>query len=192
MFQDRKEYRKNFNAAGLLSWGGETLTFNCYDVSVKGVMIEIAPGNFLSSIEDFETLMAQDPRAEVFVEELNLAGEADVIWVREERGRIMMGLEFQAVVHHAAKMWLKRYGYRKTEPFSAELYIGEEHIHVEGINRSARGLCVRTVEDHRDLRVNAAVKMQIPEFGLSAVGKVVWLSQNPEATTVGLQIIAFD
>lgn len=192
MFQDRKEYRKNFNAAGLLNWGGETLRFNCYDVSVKGVMVEIVPGNFLTQIEDFEALQTEAPRAEVFVEELNLAGEADVVWVKQERGRIMMGLEFQEVVHHASKLWLKRYGYRKTDPFTAELYIGDDHLHVDGINRSARGLCIRTHEHHRDLRVNAAVKMQIPEFGLSAVGKVVWLTEDADTTTVGLQILSFD
>ncbi len=44
MFKDRKEYRKNFNATGQLYVGGETLALNCYDVSVKGAMLEIAPG----------------------------------------------------------------------------------------------------------------------------------------------------
>jgi hypothetical protein len=140
MFQERKEYRKNFNAVGQLNVGGETLHFNCYDVSVKGAMIELVPGQLLSSVDDFEKLLCEDRRAEIFVEELMLAGEVSIVWVREERGRIMMGLEFETVVHNAEKLWLKRRGYRKTEPFTAELFIDKDRLHVDGVNRSTKGI----------------------------------------------------
>ncbi len=190
MFQERKEYRKNFNAIGQLNVGGETLRFNCYDVSVKGAMIELIPGHLLATVEDFENLLFEDRRAEVFIEELMLAGEVSIVWVREERGRILMGLEFESVVHNAEKLWLKRRGYRKTEPFTAELFIEKDRLHVEGINRSTKGLCVRMLVQHPGVKVNAPVKLQIKEFGLVALGKVVWVSVGEEATLVGLQIIS--
>ncbi|AEF99058.1 PilZ domain-containing protein [Methylomonas methanica] len=190
MFQERKEYRKNFNAIGQLNVGGETLRFNCYDVSVKGAMIELIPGHLLATVEDFENLLFEDRRAEVFIEELMLAGEVSIVWVREERGRILMGLEFESVVHNAEKLWLKRRGYRKTEPFTAELFIEKDRLHVEGINRSTKGLCVRMLVQHPGVKVNAPVKLQIKEFGLVALGKVVWVSVGEEGTLVGLQIIS--
>ena len=189
MFKERKEYRKNFNAPGQLNWGGETLQFSCYDVSVKGAMIELSAGELLTTIADFEALLAENRQAEIFVEELNLAGEVDVIWVRQERNRIMVGVEFKTVVHHAAKLWLKRYGYRKTEPFSAELFVDKDRLHVDGINRSTDGLCVKMAVNHPGLKVNAPVKMQIKELGLAAVGKVVWVTNNENETIVGLQIV---
>lgn len=190
MFQERKEYRKNFNAIGQLNVGGETLRFNCYDVSVKGAMIELIPGHLLATVDDFENLLFEDRRAEVFIEELMLAGEVSIVWVREERGRILMGLEFESVVHNAEKLWLKRRGYRKTEPFTAELFIEKDRLHVEGINRSTKGLCVRMLVQHPGVKMNAPVKLQIKEFGLVALGKVVWVSVGDEATLVGLQIIS--
>lgn len=190
MFQERKEYRKNFNAVGQLNVGGETLQFNCYDVSVKGAMIELLPGQLLATVDDFEKLLFEDRRAEVFIEELMLAGEVSIVWVREERGRILMGLEFEAVVHNAEKLWLKRRGYRKTEPFTAELFIDKDRLHVEGINRSTKGLCVKMSVQHPAVKVNAPVKLQIKEFGLVALGKVVWVSAKADATLVGLQIIS--
>lgn len=190
MFQERKEYRKNFNAVGQLNVGGETLQFNCYDVSVKGAMIELLPGQLLASAEDFEQLLFEDSRAEIYVEELMLAGEVRIVWVREERGRIMMGLEFETVVHNAEKLWLKRRGYRKTEPFTAELFIDKDRLHVEGINRSTRGLCVKLAVRHPAIKPNAPVKLQIKEFGLAALGKVVWVSPADEFALVGLQIVS--
>jgi hypothetical protein len=192
MFQERKEYRKNFNAVGQLNVGGETLHFNCYDVSVKGAMIELMPGQLLSSVEDFEKLLCEDRRAEIFVEELMLAGEVSIVWVREERGRIMMGLEFETVVHNAEKLWLKRRGYRKTEPFTAELFIDKDRLHVEGVNRSTKGLCVKLSMLHPAIKPNAPVKLQIREFGLAALGKVVWVSASDDSTLIGLQIITMN
>lgn len=192
MFQERKEYRKNFNAVGQLNVGGETLHFNCYDVSVKGAMIELMPGQLLSSVEDFEKLLCEDRRAEIFVEELMLAGEVSIVWVREERGRIMMGLEFETVVHNAEKLWLKRRGYRKTEPFTAELFIEKDRLHVEGVNRSTKGLCVKLSMLHPAIKPNAPVKLQIREFGLAALGKVVWVSASDDSTLIGLQIITMN
>lgn len=190
MFQERKEYRKNFNAVGQLNVGGETLQFNCYDVSVKGAMIELIPGHLLATAEDFEKLLFEDNRAEIFVEELMLAGEVTIAWVREERGRILMGLEFQSVVHNAEKLWLKRRGYRKEEPFTAELFVDKDRLHVEGVNRSTKGLCVRLSVQHPAIKPNTPVKLQIKELGLAALGKVVWVSHSGEVTLVGLQIIS--
>ena len=190
MFQERKEYRKNFNAVGQLNVGGETLQFNCYDVSVKGAMIELIPGNLLATAEDFEKLLFEDNRAEIFVEELMLAGEVTIAWVREERGRILMGLEFQSVVHNAEKLWLKRRGYRKEEPFTAELFVDKDRLHVDGVNRSTKGLCVRLSVQHPAIKPNTPVKLQIKELGLAALGKVVWVSHSGEVTLVGLQIIS--
>ncbi|MCQ8104623.1 PilZ domain-containing protein [Methylomonas sp. SURF-2] len=190
MFQERKEYRKKFNAVGQLNVGGETLQFNCYDVSVKGAMVELLPGQLLATVDDFEKLLVEDRRAEVFIEELMLAGEVNIVWVREERGRILTGLEFETVVHDADKLWLKRRGYRKTEPFTAELFVDKERLHVEGINRSTKGLCVRMPAPHPAVKVNAPVKLQIREFGLVALGKVVWVKEKTGAVLVGLQIIS--
>lgn len=190
MFRERKEYRKSFNAIGQLNIGGELLQFNCYDISVRGAMIEVTPGNLLASASDFEVLLAQDRRAEIYIEELMLSGEVSVVWVREDQGLIMMGLEFESVVHNAEKLWLKRRDYRKTEPFTALLFIDKEKLQVEGINRSARGLCVRLPAQCSQLKVNTPVKLQIKEFGLAAMGKVMWLNESKGLTTVGLQIIS--
>lgn len=190
MFRERKEYRKQFNAVGRLHIGGEVLAFNCYDVSVKGAMIEVLPGELLTTLADFEAFLVENSAAEIFVEELMLSGEVKIIWVREERSRIMMGLEFEAVVHNADKLWIKRRDYRKAEPFTAELFVDKEKLKVEGINRSLKGLCVRFPTQGKPIKVNTPVKLQVKEFGLGALGKVVWVRQTEELTTVGLEILS--
>ncbi|MBS3964317.1 MAG: PilZ domain-containing protein [Methylomonas sp.] len=191
MFRERKDYRKSFNAVGTLSVGGEMLRFNCYDVSVKGAMIEVVPGALLATADDFENLLREDRTAEIFIEELMLAGEVNVVWVRGERKRILMGLEFLSVVHNAHKLWLKRRGYRKTEPFAVELFIDKDRLHVEGVNRSLKGLCVRLAVQHPGVRVDVPVKLQINELGLAALGRIAWVKSEDDMILVGLQIMPF-
>lgn len=189
MFQDRKEYRKKFNAAGQLHVGGETLQLSCLDVSVKGAMVEIMPGELLATVNDFEALIGENRRAEIFVEDLMLAGEVDISWVRQEGSRIMMGLEFRNVVHNAHKLWRKRYNYRKEIAFSAELFVDKDRLNVDGINCSREGVCLRTSVNHPALNVDTLVKLRVPQFRLNALGKVVWLKQDGETITFGLHLI---
>lgn len=190
MFKERREYRKNLHAAGQLHVGGETLQLNCYDVSVKGARVEIIPGELLSSVADFEALLDENRRAEIFVKDLMMSGEVGIVWVREDAGKIMMGLEFHNVVHNANKLWRKRLNYRKEQPFSAELFVDKNHFRVEGINCSTDGVCVRMIGNHPSLKINALVKLQVKQFRLNALGKVVWIKQDEETFLVGLQIIA--
>lgn len=192
MTHERKDYRKNLNAIGQLHVGGEVLHFNCYDVSVKGMMIEVLPGQLLTSLEDFEALLREEDKGEIFVKELNLAGEVRVAWVRQEHRHLMMGLEFQNVVHHASKLWLKRRGFRKTQPFTADMFIGKEHMQVEGINRSTKGVCVRLMSHHPGIKVNAPVKLSIKELDFAAVGKVAWVSEEIDSTLIGLQVLPIE
>lgn len=189
MFQDRKEYRKNFNAEGRLYVGGETLQLNCYDVSLKGAMVEVKPGDLLTTIQDFEILLDEGRQAEIFVEELMLAGEVDIVWVKREHNRIMMGLEFRDVVHNAQKLWRKRRGYRKLEAFSADLFVDKDKLTLESVNRSVEGMCLKFSGSLPSIKPNVPVKVLVGELGLSALGKIVWVESNELTTRFGLQLV---
>lgn len=189
MLKDRKEYRKKLNAAGQLHAGGETLPLNCYDVSVKGAMVEIAPGELLATIEDFEALIGENRRAEIYVEDLMMSGEVNIIWVKQNHNHILMGVEFINVVHNANKLWRKRRSYRKEQPFSAELFVEKDRFQVEGINCSKEGVCLRLAGNHPSLEKDALVKLKVQQFSLNALGKVMWTSREGGVITLGLQII---
>jgi hypothetical protein len=190
MLKDRKEYRKKYNAAGLLHIGGETLRLYCYDVSVKGAMVEVIPGLLLATVHDFESQMNEDRRAEIFIEELMLSGEVIIAWVKQNRNRIMLGIEFSNVVHNASKLWQKRRNYRKKQLFSAQLVIDKDQINVDGINCSTEGVCLRLAANHPEIKVDTLVKLQIKQFSLNALGKVVWMRNENDTAIIGLQIIS--
>ena len=94
MFKARKEYRKKFSAAGQIYIGGEVLALICQDISVQGLMVKVKPGQFLSSIEDFNNLLYDECQAEIFIDDLTIASDVKVVWAKEQTGQIQLGVEF--------------------------------------------------------------------------------------------------
>jgi len=60
MQQNRKDYRKKFTSTGVVFLAGELLEFVSYDVSVKGVQIELVPGDFISTVADVRNILNEN------------------------------------------------------------------------------------------------------------------------------------
>ena len=189
MLKERKEYRKKFNAAGQIFLGGETLCFSCHDVSVKGAMLDVLPGILLTTVDDFVAMLNEDQRAEIFIEDLMMSGEANVIWAKENDDRVLLGVEFTNVLPNAVKLWRLRRNYRKKQVFSTELIIEKDRFNVEAINFSLDGVCLRTAIRHPSLKVDALVKLHVPAYSANAFGKVIWINEEDGIVEFGLQII---
>lgn len=189
MLKDRKEYRKNYNAEGKLYIGGETLLLSCYDVSVKGAMVELTPGLMLAKAEDFNALLEEDNRAEIFIEDLLLSGEVVIAWVKQSRNSVLLGVEFSNVIPNSPKLWRKRRSYRNRQPFTADLTIDKEHLTVGGVNCSMEGACLQVAEGQAELKVDALVKLHINHYAINAIGKVVWTKPEREMLKFGVHYL---
>lgn len=193
MIQNRKEYRKSFNSSGQLYVAGETLDFIGYDVSVKGILIEIVPSLLLAEIDDFEALLKENNSAEIFVKDLMLTGEADIAWAKKENGKIMLGLEFKDVMYNAEKLWRKRSSYRRVDEFTGYLISEDKRIEFLGINLSVDGMAFKLEQQDCDLKPGDVIKLQINDIEIKGVAKIVWVKNNvEEACVLGLRYLTID
>lgn len=193
MIQNRKEYRKSFNSSGQLYVAGETLDFIGYDVSVKGILIEIVPSLLLAEIDDFEALLKENNSAEIFVKDLMLTGEADIAWAKKENGKIMLGLEFKDVMYNAEKLWRKRSSYRRVDEFTGYLISEDKRIEFLGINLSVDGMAFKLEQQDCDLKPGDVIKLQINDIEIKGVAKIVWVKNNVEESCVlGLRYLTID
>ncbi|MGR9043831.1 MAG: PilZ domain-containing protein [Gammaproteobacteria bacterium] len=192
MFLERKEYRKNFSSSGQLHMAGETLDFISHDVSVKGISIEVVPGRLLSDYADFEAYIKENTLVEVFVEELMMTGDAEVIWLRNDQGKILMGLEFHDVIYNADRLWLKRQFYRKEQTFSGFLLIKDRRIEFEGKNVSIDGLMIFLNELDEGLVQNAVVRLFSEQLKIKAMAKICWIKEEmePKGYYLGLRYLS--
>ena len=193
MFQNRKEYRKNFTSSGQLYVAGELLNFNSYDVSVKGILVEILPGSLLTEVSDFEALLKEDNLAEIYVKDLMLTGETEIAWVKQDNEKILLGLEFRDVMSNAVKLWRKRRYYRSNSKFSGYLIVDEKRIDFEGINVSTDGIGLKLDQISSTLKPGCVVKLMVNGLDVKGIGKVIWVNvTGEEACVLGLRYLTIE
>ncbi len=188
-FQERSEYRKNLNSPGQIHLGGEILEIKSYDVSVKGIMVEIFPGKILSSLDDIQASIDSNEIVEIFVEELKLTGESKIVWVKQENEKIMMGLEFKDVQYNSQKLWMKRMAYRQQKSFDCSILMENNEIPAQGINISIGGLAITGDLKTCSLNDGDVVNLQLKGVAVyQALGKVMWQKENLDGSiTMGLR-----
>lgn len=188
MQQNRKDYRKKFTSTGVVFLAGELLEFVSYDVSVKGVQIELVPGDFISTVADVRNILNEIHSAEVFVHDLMLSAEATIAWVRDDAGKILLGLEFSDVRHNADKLWLQRHYYRKRLVVDANLLLNGQEIAAQTIDISKDGARLSSASD-TELKVGDAIELFVPDRKLKALAVVIWFKQFPDSTEFGVRYI---
>jgi len=192
MIQDRKEYRKSFTSNGSIYLGGEKLHFKGYDISVRGMQIELTQGTLVQNVSDVAQIIESNSTAEIYVDELRLTGEVELIWVRDDEDKILIGLEFRDVMHNAEKLWRKRRYYRKNLVKTGVLIIKDREMDFECKNFSVEGLCLR-VTSHEDTKILARdnAKVISEQLSLDALAKIVWVNRNEddELITLGLRYL---
>lgn len=201
MDDNRKAYRKNLVSSGQLYAAGELLSFIGYNISVKGMSVEIVPGNFLSDIEDFEGLIKENASVEIFVKDLMLTGEAEIIWVKNEEGSVHLGLEFKNVIYNAEKLWHKRRYFRKSKKASGLLIADEQKFAFESINISVDGMMIHLTPPEEDtavakptdahFHVGFVVKIISQALNIKAVAKIAWIDSETN-TTMGLRYLTVE
>jgi len=193
MFQDRKEYRKSFNSSGQLYVSGELLDFISYDVSVKGILIEIVPGSLLAEINDFEALIKENNAAEIYVKDLMLTGEVDIAWAKLEDDKIMLGLEFRDVMYNAEKLWRKRSFFRTRKQNAGYLIVDDKKMNFQGVNVSTDGLSIQVDKVDEALKEGHIVKLMLNGLDVKGLGKIVWTKTYGEDMTVlGLRYLTIE
>lgn len=192
MIQDRKEYRKSFTSNGSIYLGGEKLGFKGFDISVRGMQIELTSGDLVQNVSDVAQIIESNNTAEIYVDELRLTGEVELIWVRDEKGKILIGLEFRDVMHNAEKMWRKRRFYRKKLLKTGSLILQDQEIDFECLDFSIDGMRLR-ITGHEDLVIQTGTNIKIisEKLDLEAEAKIIWVDRNDanEAILLGLRYL---
>lgn len=208
MSENRKAERKTFTSLGQLYIAGELLDFISYDISVTGILVEILPGMFLTSAEDFENLLKENCTTQFFVKDLMFTGEAEVVRVCKQNDSIMLGLEFRDVIYNAKRLWHRRRYYRKPKGVSGVMIINDDRkVFFESIDISMGGVMLQLMDEPTDaadgvkvagvgliagsLKVGQVVKILMKELNIKAIAEIVWIG-NESTTRMGLKYLQVD
>ncbi len=184
-----RPYRKNLMSHGIIYLGEEE-----HDITIKNLSINGALAELNSNREDidikyiFNTLLVST-MMDLYLPEMRLAGEVEMVRAEMEDGHILIALEFKNMTYDVDKELNKRKAYRKNMPGVGKILLNNEYHEFTSVNVSVDGLMISLPETIR-VEEGTISRFEFKRLELEGEVKVIWIDIIPEnRTLMGLQYV---
>jgi hypothetical protein len=184
-----RPYRKSLTSHGLIYLGGEELKITIKDISLTGVLAHLQCDETSRDAKDVFNMLSASTIIDLFLPEIRLAGEAEVVRVDVFENNILLALEFKNVVYDADDLLYKRKAYRKSMAAPGKILLNGEYHDFNTVNVSVDGLMIEIAESIAVEAGEIAVFIFEP-LDLKGEIKVIWVEATAEAgTLIGVQYV---
>ncbi|MFA5984144.1 MAG: PilZ domain-containing protein [Methylococcaceae bacterium] len=188
-----RSYRKNLSSQGLIFLAGQERAVKVKNLSISGVLIELCnmpaiEDNHISS-EELYQLALESLVVDIFLPDMRLAGEADVVRVEFDQGCVLMALEFKNISHDVDNLLYKRKVYRKNMAVPGHILINGDYLEFDTVNVSVDGLMIQ-INKAVQVEENLITVFEFSALDLQGEARVVWQEKlSPALTLIGLQYV---
>jgi len=189
MIDENRPYRKNLTSHGLIYLGGDELEISVRNLSITGVLAELEDNGSVDDIQGIFQAVQATPTIDIYLPEMRLAGEADVVRADMVDGHIYLALEFRNVSYDVDNVLYKRKAYRKDMTAPGQIVFNKTKHHFFTKNVSVDGLMVLIKEK---IKVDEGVVtiFDFPRLDLRGEIQVAWVEHLEDGSTLmGLQYI---
>lgn len=184
-----RPHRRNLTSHGLIYMGGEEQGISIKNISITGVLAELhsqGEGHEIKGI--FDKLLISTV-IDLYLPELRLAGEAEVIRVDLKEDHILIALEFKNVTYEVDNLLYKRKAYRKSMPGPGQILLGGKYHEFDAVNVSVEGLMVR-LDEKITVEEGMITVFEFKRLNLSGEIRVIWVDPIADSgTLIGLQYV---
>lgn len=187
-----RAYRKNLSTQGVVFLAGQERPVTVKNLSITGVLIELnnitRSGEQQNSQELYE-LALDALKVDIFLPDMRIAGEADVVRVDMENDKVLLALEFNNISHDVDNLLYKRKVYRKNMSVPGSILLGGKYLDFDTVNVSVDGIMIELNESVK-IDVGLVTVFEFNELDLQGEARVVWLDFLPTGQTlIGLQYV---
>lgn len=184
-----RPYRKNLTTHGLIYLAGEEQPITIKNISITGVLAQLNSKIGKNDIKDiFNTLLASTI-IDLYLPEMRLAGEVEVIRVDMQDDHILLALEFKNVSYDVNDLLYKRKAYRKNLPGPGHILFNGEYMEFMSVNVSVDGIMIR-LTDPVYVEPGVVTVFEFKKLELEGEIKVIWLERLADGgTLMGLQYV---
>lgn len=184
-----RPYRKNLTTHGLIYLAGEEQPITIKNISITGVLAQLNSKIGKNDIKAiFNTLLASTI-IDLYLPEMRLAGEVEVIRVDMQDDHILLALEFKNVTYDINDLLYKRKAYRKNLPSPGHILFNGEYLEFTSVNVSVDGIMIR-LEETVYVEPGVVTVFEFKRLELEGEIKVIWLERLPDGgTLMGLQYV---
>jgi hypothetical protein len=184
-----RPYRKNLTTHGLIYLAGEEQPITIKNISITGVLAQLNSKVGRNDIKDiFNTLLASTI-IDLYLPEMRLAGEVEVIRVDMQDDHILLALEFRNVTYDVNDLLYKRKAYRKNLPGIGHILFNGEYLEFNAVNVSVDGIMIRLAQSVH-VEPGVVTVFEFKRLELEGEIKVVWMDRMTDGgTLMGLQYV---
>lgn len=182
-----RPYRKNLMSRGLIYMGGEEQEITIKDLSLTGVLAELKSDQGSRDVKDIFNMLSASTTIDLYLPEMRLAGEAEVVRVDMSDDHILLALEFRSVVYDVDNQLYKRRVYRKNMTAPGKILLNGAYHEFNTVNVSVDGLMISCAESIT-VEAGEITVFEFEQLGLDGEVKVMWVERTADAgTLLGLQ-----
>jgi PilZ domain len=184
-----RPYRKNLTTHGLIYLAGEEQPITIKNISITGVLAQLDSKVGKNDIKAIFNTLLGSTVIDLYLPEMRLAGEVEVIRVDMEEDHIVLALEFKNVTYDVNDLLYKRKAYRKNMPGPGHILLNGTYLEFNAVNVSVDGIMIRLSETiHAEPGV--VTVFEFKRLELEGEIKVVWIEHLSEGgTLMGLQYV---
>jgi hypothetical protein len=183
-----RAYRKNLSSSGLIYLGFEEHPIKVVNLSLTGILAELTDQHPEQRIKEIFQCLQDSRRVDIFLPEMRIAGEADVVRVEAQEKGLLIGVEFRSLAYDIDNLLYNRRAYRKNISGLGEVTIDGCDYVFTSHNVSVDGLMACIARDI-DVPVGTCLSFSFKDLNLNGEAEVVWVEHEEHSTVLGLKYL---
>lgn len=184
-----RPYRKNLMSHGLIYIAGEELEITIKDISLTGVLAHLKYDAVNREAKDIFNMLSASTTIDMYLPEMRLAGEAEVVRVDIFNDNILLAVEFKSISYDVDNLLYKRKAYRKIMTAPGKILLAGEYREFNTVNVSVDGLMI-SIAESISVEPGDITVFEFETLELEGEIQVIWIERSADAETLlGLQYI---
>lgn len=182
---ENRAYRKNLSGTGLIYLGFVEYPIRLINLSLSGLLAELKVD---ADLKDMFEALRVSPVIDIYLPEMRLAGEAEVVRVDSTEGGFHLGIEFRNLTYDIDNLLYNRRAYRKNMTAPGHIVINNFDYSFTTENVSIDGLMIR-IFGYIEVDAGTVAHFDFKHLELQGEVQVVWVDHDSDSTLIGLQYL---
>ena len=181
--------RTNLVSEGFIYMGEEEHKITVKNLSINGVLAQLNTDREDIDIKYVFNQLLVSTVIDLYLPEMRLVGDVEVVRGDMEEGHILLALEFKNIAFDIDKDLNKRKVYRKNMPDSGKIELNGQYYNFTSVNVSVDGLMI-CLPEAIAVEVGTITRFEFKRLELEGEIKVIWVDLiSDDRTLIGLQYV---
>ena len=184
--------RTNLVSEGFIYMGEEEHKITVKNLSINGVLAQLNTDREDIDIKYVFNQLLVSTVIDLYLPEMRLVGDVEVVRGDMEEGHILLALEFKNIAFDIDKDLNKRKVYRKNMPDSGKILLNGQYYNFTSVNVSVDGLMI-CLPEAIAVEVGTITRFEFKRLELEGEIKMIWGDLISDGRTlIGLQYVHLD